>query len=315
MNIGNHSLDLVSVIIPTYKRTATIIDTIESVLNQTYGNIEIIVVDDNGKGTPFQISTEELLSDYIKANKIIYIAHEFNRNGSVARNTGFAISNGTYINFLDDDDKLYPQKIEEQVKKLQKSMRSVGATYCNSTIIHKQNITNRLIIQNSNLNKEGNLCKEYILGQAKFNTSMIMFKRYAIEHIGGFDDSFIRHQDYELMIRFFRNFSIVCTSPYPLAVYDQTSDRINLPNCEKDYLMKQKLLNLFEADFVRYDAKDEIGHHLWLSCAYNAASSCNYNYLKKSLLLCKKYGKILFLEKLRIFRAIIVGILKNVNHG
>lgn len=101
---------LVSVIIPTYKRATTLLDAIRSVLNQTYKNIEIVIVDDNGKGTYEQLETERLLKQYIENQQIIYIVHEYNKNGSAARNTGLMASHGAYINFLDDDDKMYPQK-------------------------------------------------------------------------------------------------------------------------------------------------------------------------------------------------------------
>ncbi len=177
---------LVSVIIPTYKRATTLLDAIRSVLNQTYKNIEIVIVDDNGKGTYEQLETERLLKQYIENQQIIYIVHEYNKNGSAARNTGLMASHGAYINFLDDDDKMYPQKIEKQVQRLEFTDESIGATYCNSQITHYQNITHKKIVKFSNIEKEGNLCIEYILGKARFNTSMIMFKRSAIEYIGGF---------------------------------------------------------------------------------------------------------------------------------
>lgn len=70
---------LVSVIIPSYSRPNNICRAIDSVLNQTYQPIEIIVVDDNGIGTDFQRQTEHVLSKYIRTNKIIYIKHDTNK--------------------------------------------------------------------------------------------------------------------------------------------------------------------------------------------------------------------------------------------
>ena len=283
---------LVSVIIPTYKRATTLLDAIRSVLNQTYKNIEIVIVDDNGKGTYEQLETERLL-----------------------KHTGLMASHGAYINFLDDDDKMYPQKIEKQVQRLEFTDESIGATYCNSQITHYQNITHKKIVKFSNIEKEGNLCIEYILGKARFNTSMIMFKRSAIEYIGGFDESYTRHQDYEMMIRFFRYFKIVCTAVEPLAIYDQTSDRINTPNCEKDFLMKQKLMSDFSADFEKYRAKNDVAHYLWLRCAINSALKKNPVYIEKSLTLCREYGKITLGEYLKLLRGRIVGYVKSLKHG
>ena len=92
---------LVSVIIPTYKRSDYLLQTIESVLSQTYPSIEIIIVDDNGLGNKFQVETQKKLQKYIVERKIIYIPHEVNKNGAAARNTGFRASKGEYINFLE----------------------------------------------------------------------------------------------------------------------------------------------------------------------------------------------------------------------
>lgn len=309
---NNADLPLVSIIIPTYKRPVQILRTVNTVLSQTYRNMEIIVVDDNGVGARQQQETEALLMELIESGKITYIAHESNKNGSAARNTGLNHSHGEYINFIDDDDRMLPNKIEKQVRRLKSSDDTVGATYCNSIIRHYQNITHKLIEKTSDVSLEGNLCREYILGIAKFNTSMIMFKRSAIEHIGGFDESFIRHQDYELMIRFFRHYNIVCTGVEPLAVYDQTSDRINTPNCKKDFLMKEKLLSLFMEDFKRLGIGNEITHYLWLRCAINSAMQRDGYYFQKSLELCKKYGNITLKEYVKLVKSIGVALLKSI---
>ena len=103
---------IVSVIITTFARPDNLIRAIKSVLNQTYKPIEIIVVDDNGKGTPSQQETEKILREYICSGAIQYITHDMNKNGSAARNTGFRASMGEYVNFLDDDDEFAPTKIE-----------------------------------------------------------------------------------------------------------------------------------------------------------------------------------------------------------
>ena len=92
---------LVSVVIPTYKRPENLLRAIESVKTQTYPHIEIIVVDDNGMGTEWQQFTQCVLHELIEDNTILYIVHEVNKNGSAARNTGFAESKGEFVNFLE----------------------------------------------------------------------------------------------------------------------------------------------------------------------------------------------------------------------
>lgn len=105
MELTNH---LVSVIIPTYNRSDFLEKTILSVVNQTYKNIEIIVVDDGSNDNYAQ----EICSKY---KKCIYLRK---KNGGVssARNYGIKKATGIYIAFLDDDDLWIETKLEEQVK-------------------------------------------------------------------------------------------------------------------------------------------------------------------------------------------------------
>ena len=76
-------LGLVSVIIPTYKRADRLKKTIESVLDQSYPNIEIIVVDDNDSISEYRKKTELIMSEYINASNVKYIKHSKNMNGCV----------------------------------------------------------------------------------------------------------------------------------------------------------------------------------------------------------------------------------------
>lgn len=174
---------LVSVIIPTYKRSVCLLQTIESVLSQTYPSIEIIIVDDNGLGNKFQVETQKKLQKYIDERKIIYIPHEVNKNGAAARNTGFRASKGEYINFLDDDDVLMPEKIEKQVNFLEKQPVNVGATYCNSRLTFRTRFTGRVKTIETSYAAEGNLIKEYLKNEMHFNTSSLLFRRSVIEEL------------------------------------------------------------------------------------------------------------------------------------
>ena len=120
---------LVSVIIPTYKRPETLKRAVDSVLNQTYENIEVIVADDNGIGTEFGLATEAVMKEYASDPRVKYVQHEVNINGSAARNTGFRASSGDYIMLLDDDDEFTPVKVKAQVEKLESLDESWGVCY------------------------------------------------------------------------------------------------------------------------------------------------------------------------------------------
>ena len=91
-----------SIIIPTYGRVSKIKNAIESALvNDAF---EVIIIDDNGKGSEHQLSTERILNDYISSGKIRYYPLEKNSGAGIARNYGVDKANGKYITFLDDDD-------------------------------------------------------------------------------------------------------------------------------------------------------------------------------------------------------------------
>ncbi|MDL0131942.1 glycosyltransferase family 2 protein [Halobacterium salinarum] len=101
-----------TIVIPTYNREATISRAIDSVLEQTVDDYEIVIVDDGSED-----STQEEIEEY-NDNRIRYIEHEENRGQNVARNTGLRAAKGTYISYLDSDDVLLPQHLEKVVTKL-----------------------------------------------------------------------------------------------------------------------------------------------------------------------------------------------------
>jgi len=188
---------LVSIIIPTYKSGDTLKLAIESALNQTYQNIEVIVVDDNNPNTDFRIKTEIVMKNYEDNPKVKYIKHEKNKNGSAARNTGFRTSKGNYICFLDDDDVFLERKIEKQVKFLQENTQYMAVytwRYQHGKVI--------------SYTKSGDLSEELLLLSFTPYTSSIMIKRESYVYINGFDESYTRHQDYEFLLRFFEYYPI-----------------------------------------------------------------------------------------------------------
>jgi glycosyltransferase involved in cell wall biosynthesis len=117
---------LISVIIPLYNSEEYIIETIDSVLNQTYPNIEIIVVNDGSTDNSSYLVQE-------KENPQITLINISNGGASKARNIGIENAKGTYIQFLDADDILSPNKIEEQVKILE-SNNKIDLCFCKSIV-------------------------------------------------------------------------------------------------------------------------------------------------------------------------------------
>jgi glycosyltransferase involved in cell wall biosynthesis len=118
---------LVSIIIPAYNAEKLVLETVQSVLNQTYSPIEIVVVNDGSKD-----NTEGVLKPLADAGKIVYIGQP-NQGQSAARKNGYLASKGKYISFLDADDLIAPEKIALQVEYME-SNPDCGVCY--SDIYH-----------------------------------------------------------------------------------------------------------------------------------------------------------------------------------
>lgn len=109
---------MISVIIPTYNREKTILRAVDSVLNQSYQDFELIIVDDGSK------DNTKAIIEHLADARIQYIWQE-NGGAAAARNTGILMAKGEYIAFQDSDDYWYPDKLEKQLATLLKSQADV----------------------------------------------------------------------------------------------------------------------------------------------------------------------------------------------
>lgn len=186
----------VSVIIPTHGGGDFLKNSVDSVLSQSYNNIEVIVVDDNGLGTDAQILTSKVMAIYKDDIRVKYVCHEVNRNGSVARNTGVRCSSGDYVAFLDDDDEYYPLNIENQINVLRNLTPDYGITYCG-----RQKFYNNKLVSTSDSSLSGDILYEYLMHRIEIGSPGFLMKKSLYEKLGGFDESFLRHQDWEFLCR------------------------------------------------------------------------------------------------------------------
>lgn len=194
---------LVSVIIPTYGGADFLSRCVDSVLSQTYKNIEIIVVDDNGLGSTKQKETATIMEKYRSISNVKYICHKVNKNGSAARNTGVKNSNGEYIALLDDDDVFLPEKIKRQVELLSSLSLDYGAVYCShETFLGESRVGEEHAVM------DGQFIYDYMMHRIEIASSSLMVRRNVWEELGGFDESFKRHQDWEFLVRLLNKYAI-----------------------------------------------------------------------------------------------------------
>lgn len=199
---------VVSVVIPTFKRPDTLDRAINSVLNQTCPNVEVIVVDDNDPDTEGRRLTEEKMAQFNNEPRVRYIKHERNKNGSAARNTGARAANGEYVAFLDDDDEYLPRKIETQLEALEGRAKEWACCYSRYATRKSDGKT-----VESRENREGNLYLEALARNFWIASgSNLLVKKSAFFDINGFDESFIRNQDIEFLTRLLQKYKIAHAS-------------------------------------------------------------------------------------------------------
>lgn len=179
---------IVSIVIPTYGRPDLIRRAIKSCKEQSYGNIEIIVVDDNDPDSQFRGQTEYVMDNYRNDNQIRYIKRQVNGGGADARNTGIDVSKGKFIAFLDDDDEYKPEFVAKQLEAMQFNKVNVVVSD-----FERVNDRGKLIEKRERRLKGMVKYKEaarYHLLKGIDYTSSFFFSKKILTRISGFEKSF-----------------------------------------------------------------------------------------------------------------------------
>jgi glycosyltransferase involved in cell wall biosynthesis len=194
---------LVSVIIPTYNSEIYVCKAIDSVLAQTYQNIEVIVVDDG--------STDGTLDVLRKYGDKIGVLTQKNFGPSSARNKGIRHAKGEYIAFLDSDDYWTKDKLEKQIKVI-KSDSEIKFVNCSAFLIDANTNTKRISTQmNLPPNK---LIKELYIRNVAGNPPGWLVARECFDAVGLFDESLKVAEDWDMALRLSKRFKFfVVTEP------------------------------------------------------------------------------------------------------
>lgn len=188
---------LVSIVIPTHKREVECLkNAVDSVLNQTYKNVEIIIVDDS----PSTYEKRPEVKAYVEGinhDRVIYLQNEKNLGGSLTRNRGIDAATGDYISFLDDDDEYTLDKIEKQLKFMLKNdcdMTFSNTVMCkNGKPVEVRDFKDIPAFDNNSL-------LHYHLLYHLTGTSTYMFRAEKLREIGGFDNA-LCGQEFILMLK------------------------------------------------------------------------------------------------------------------
>jgi len=184
---------LVSVIVPTYNRPEMLADCLRSILNQTYPNVEIIVVNDGG------VDVRKIIDPLNQHNKIISLEHPVNRGMAAARNTGIAVARGKYLAYLDDDDAYLPHHIETLVSFLENNDCKVA--YTDAHRAHRKTINGRDTVQKRDVPYSIDFDSDRILIQNYIPTLCVMHEKSCLDATGSFAEELTVLEDWDLWIR------------------------------------------------------------------------------------------------------------------
>ncbi len=231
---------LVSIIIPTYGRANFLEKTIDSILAQTYKNIEIIIIDDNHE-LKHHKETLSIVKKYMLINNNIkYIFDNENCGGALARNKGILASTGEIITFLDDDDLYLKDKVEKQLNHILEF--NLDVSICDMYFLQKNKFLDK-----RNCYARVNDVTEFLLDGNSY-TPMIMCRKSIIEKVNYFTNS-PRYQDHILTLKFFEVNAKIKRLPQKLFIHNNhDGHRITLSEkSAQGYLERQnqelKLLN------------------------------------------------------------------------
>ncbi len=234
---------LVSVIIPTFNRGYLITKAIESVLKQTYTNLELIVVDDSSTdNTPW----------IVKNYPLKYVKFSQNRGVSLARNRGILKAKGEFLTFLDSDDLFLPQKIARQIQFLEKNPFF--------KLVQTEEIwfkgEKRLNPKNYHKKAEG-----YFLDRAiklcVVSMSTLLVKKEVFKEVGLFDETFPVCEDYEFFLRVALKFPIGLIKEPLVIKYGGREDQLSATK-GLDFYRVKALLKIYKNYFPQLSPEEKI---------------------------------------------------------
>lgn len=189
-----------SIIIPTKDRPEMLAEAVQSAIDQTLPDVEIIVVNDGG--TDVQEVLDRLNS---KAN-IVYLKHDRNQERSAARNTGIRAARGKYIAYLDDDDTYYPNHVQTLVEFLENSDYKVA--YSDAVMAEQQKQDGKYVTINRSVPYSIDFDYDKILVGNFIPMLCLMHEKSCLDKTGLFDVNLNTHEDWDLLIRLSRSFKI-----------------------------------------------------------------------------------------------------------
>jgi glycosyltransferase involved in cell wall biosynthesis len=190
-------MPIVSIVLPTYNRAHLIKRAIGSLLQQTYQDFEIIIIDDAST------DNTETIVDSFNDPRIRYLRHEINRGLSTARNTAIKISKGKYLAFQDDDDVWTSDKLQRQMGVFNSEKNTVGVVY--SGLFRIKNGKKYYELPPKKVKRNGYVYKETFFDLPIYIVTAVI-RKSCFNKVGLFDESLPSYEDKDLFIRLAKHF-------------------------------------------------------------------------------------------------------------
>jgi len=211
---------LVTAVITTHKREAAMLErALKSVLDQTYKNIEVIVVDDSPADFPGRPAVKEMMEQ--KYPQVIYIQHETCQGACAARNTALARAKGTFFALLDDDDEWLPRKTQRQLEAF--TSDSIALVYSNVEQFNEMTGAVTPVIREGLV---GQIYEKLLRNNFVGSCSYPMLRTAALREIGGFDVEMQSAQDHDVWLRLMQIYEAGFVDEILVRYYIHAGDQI-----------------------------------------------------------------------------------------
>ncbi len=236
----------VSVILPTYNRAGILQKSIDSVLSQTYTDLELVIVDDGSTD-----NTKELVASY-EDSRIRYLYTEMNRGAAAARNFGMenAAEDTEYIAFEDSDDLWHKDKLEKQIKEMERHPES---GFCYHKIAYDMGGGYQAILPDERLpaeKKQGEIYAQLLFDNLVDCPSMLI-RKDLLGRVGSFDEMLKALEDYDLALRLAKQAPVAFVNEVLL---DSSYSTTGVSGSAVNYLMAScVLLGKYKKDYLETD--------------------------------------------------------------
>lgn len=238
---------VISVITPTYNRARFLPAAVASVLSQTFGDFELIIVDDGSED-----NTPDVLKPFLADRRVRYVYQE-NQGQSHARNLALKQATGDFIAFLDSDDVWAPDKLEKQLAVF-RANSEVDIVHGDEAIINEQGS----VVSLQNMRRYSGRITRYLLADNSVSITTALVRRRCFDEMGGFDTSVGVADDYELWLRFSARYCYQY-EPGIVASYRVMADQISSDK-RRRYAANERIIQQFLA---RYGEVLSPGERRW----------------------------------------------------